>query len=113
MSANHLVYLELPSSDVQALKKFYGELFGWTFQDWGDDYAALEGAGLDGGINADPETRTRAPLPIIKTSDIEQMQEKVQATGATITVPVFSYPGGRRFHFLDPAGNEMAVLQTS
>ena len=113
MPANHIVYLELPASDVQVLKSFYGSLFGWTFQDWGADYAAVEGASLDGGINADPASRTKAPLPIIETSDIEGMQRKVQAAGATVTVPIFAYPGGRRFHFLDPAGNEMAVLQAS
>ena len=113
MSENKIAYLELPSTDVPALKSFYGQLFGWTFQDYGDDYAAIEGAGVDGGFNGDPATKPKAPLAIIETADIAAMLERVEQAGGTITMPVFTYPGGQRFHFLDPSGNELAVLQNA
>ena len=111
MAKNKLAYLELPATDVAALKQFYGTLFGWTFQDFGEDYAAFSEAGLDGGFNAEDISRTKAPLAVIETDQIERMQDRVRAEGGRITVPVFAYPGGRRFHFADPNGNELAVMQ--
>ncbi|MFT4114282.1 VOC family protein [Silvibacterium sp.] len=111
MSKNPIVYLELPSTDVAELKRFYGSLFAWTFQDYGEDYAALEGAGLDGGFNADAASRPKAPLAILESKELEVTLERVKAAGGEITVPIFAYPGGRRFHFRDPQGNELAVLQ--
>ncbi len=104
-------YFELPAVDVPAMKQFYGALFGWNFQDWGEDYTAFSEAGLEGGINADPEHKTKAPLAIVQTDDIEAMEAKVQESGGRITRSVFQYPGGRRFHFTDPSGNELAVMQ--
>ncbi len=111
MSKNKIAYLELPTSDVAAQKLFYGQLFGWTFQDYGEDYAAFSEAGLDGGFNGDPEQKTKAPLAVIETTEIEAMEAKVREAGGKITLPIFAYPGGRRFHFLDPSGNELAVMQ--
>ena len=111
MAKNQLSYLELPATDVAALKQFYGTLFGWTFQDFGADYAAFSEAGLDGGLNADTSSRPRAPLAIIETDGIERLQERVPAEGGAVTMPIFAYPGGRRFHFTDPNGNELAVMQ--
>ena len=113
MPINQIAYLELPSIDIATLKQFYAEIFGWTFQDYGPDYAAVEGAGLDGGFNADPSHKTRTPLAIIETNEIEAMEQKIRDAGGTITLPIFAYPGGRRFHFLDPQGNELAVMQVS
>ena len=111
MAENKIAYLELPSNNVPALKAFYGQLFGWTFQDFGDDYAAIVGAGMDGGFNGDPGSKPKVPLAIIETTDIEDMLKRVQESGGTITMPTFTYPGGQRFHFVDPSGNELAVLQ--
>jgi predicted enzyme related to lactoylglutathione lyase len=111
MAKTPIVYLELPSSDVAASKQFYGSLFGWTFEDWGPDYAAFSDAGLAGGLNGAPDQRTKAPLAVLDTDDLEAMLTKVEAAGGTITLPIFSFPGGRRFHFTDPAGNELAVMQ--
>jgi hypothetical protein len=108
-----IVYLELPSNDVAASKQFYGSLFGWSFEDWGPDYAAFSDSGLAGGLNGDPGQRTKAPLAVLDTDDLEAMLAKVVAAGGTITLPIFSFPGGRRFHFTDPAGNELAVMQRS
>ncbi|MCL2660835.1 MAG: VOC family protein [Acidobacteriaceae bacterium] len=112
MAVNRIAYFELPSTDVSALKTFYGKLFGWTFQDWGADYAAVEDGGINGGFNADPASKTGAPMVLIETSDIETAHKRVQEAGGTITMPIFAYPGGRRFHFRDPSGNELAVFQS-
>ncbi|GGG89708.1 VOC family protein [Silvibacterium dinghuense] len=111
MSQNPIVYLELPSTNLTELKHFYGSLFGWSFQDWGGDYATMHGSGLEGGLNGHAGSRTKAPLAILETKELEVMQDRVKAAGGEITVPIFAYPGGRRFHFRDPQGNELAVLQ--
>jgi predicted enzyme related to lactoylglutathione lyase len=111
MPKSPIVYLELPCGDVAAGKKFYGSLFGWSFQDYGPDYASFSDSGLDGGLNGSDEGRTGAPLAVIDCDDIAAMAERVVATGGTITMPIFAFPGGRRFHFTDPSGNELAVMQ--
>ncbi|MEO7026478.1 MAG: VOC family protein [Caulobacteraceae bacterium] len=101
-------YIEFPGGDLTAVKAFYGAAFGWSFTDYGPTYAAFEGEGTDGGFDADaggPKT----PLVILYAADLEAMEAKVRAAGAPITRPVFSFPGGRRFHFRDPAGTELAV----
>ena len=102
-----LDYLELPGGDLPASKAFYGAAFGWRFLDYGPEYAAFE-AGLDGGFDAQADA-TRTPLPVLFASDLEAMLAKVEAAGGVIVKPVFAFPGGRRFHFRDPAGNELAV----
>ena len=111
MPSNQLSYLELPATNVASLKKFYGTLFGWTFEDYGNDYATVHGSGLEAGFNGDPESRSKTPLPMIQTTEIGVMEARVREAGGTITMPMFAYPGGRRFHFVDPHGNEMAVMQ--
>ena len=111
MSKNQLAYLELPSANVATLKDFYGTLFGWTFEDFGEDYVAVHGTGLEAGFNGDPASKSKALLPMIETTEIQAMEAKVRDAGGTITMPTFAYPGGRRFHFMDPDGNELAVMQ--
>jgi predicted enzyme related to lactoylglutathione lyase len=113
MPKSPIVYLELPSNDVAACKQFYHSLFAWSFRDFGPDYAAFSGSGLDGGLNgASPaEGRTKFPLAVIDTNDLEAMEKRIVAVGGRITLPIFSFPGGRRFHFTDPSGNELAVMQ--
>ena len=111
MQKNHITYLELPAADVAGLKQFYGGLFGWSFQDFGDDYAAFDGAGLEGGFNGDSASKPAKVLAIIETYEIEAMEQNVRAAGGTITLATFAFPGGRRFHFTDPSGNELAVMQ--
>ena len=104
-----LAYLELNGGDMAATKAFYGSVFGWTFTDYGPDYAAFD-EGLDGGFQSDLQHALPAPLPVIFATDLEAMLTKVQAAGATIVRPIFPFPGGRRFHFTDPAGSELAVV---
>ncbi len=101
-----LDYLELPGGEMGETKTFYAEAFGWRFTDYGPSYAAFE-EGLDGGFDAD--TESRSPLPILYAHDLEAMQARVEAAGGRVVKPIFSFPGGRRFHFTDPAGNELAV----
>ena len=102
-----LDYLELPGGDLPASKAFYGAAFGWRFLDYGPAYAAFD-EGLDGGFDAQSDA-TRTPLPVLFATDLEAMLARVEAAGGTIVKPVFAFPGGRRFHFRDPAGNELAV----
>jgi predicted enzyme related to lactoylglutathione lyase len=101
-------YLELPAGDVPAIKEFYSKAFGWSFQDYGPTYAAFD-EGLDGGFDGDPAERSKAPLPVLYATDLEAMLTRVEAAGAVILKPIYAFPGGRRFHFRDPAGTEMAV----
>ena len=106
-SDGKLDYLELPSTGLPETKAFYSAAFGWSFQDYGPTYAAFD-QGLDGGFDADPE-RPAAPLPVLYATDLEGMASKVEAAGGVIVKPIFAFPGGRRFHFRDPSGNELAV----
>lgn len=99
-------YVELPGGDLPVTKSFYARTFGWEFTDYGQSYAAFD-EGLDGGFDAD--TKAEKPLVILYADDLEAALAKVTANGGRITVPIFEFPGGRRFHFQDPAGNEMAV----
>ncbi len=111
-----IAYVEFPSHDVAVSKDFYGSLFGWTFDDYGPDYAAFSDAdaGVAGGFNGGSgEDRTKAPLVVLEVSDLEAMFKKIEPAGGTITLPIFSFPGGRRFHFTDPSGQELAVMQAS
>ena len=103
-----LDYLEMPAGDTAAVKAFYGAAFGWTFQDYGPTYAAFD-EGLSGGFQADADEAPAAPLPVLYAQDLQAMAERVEAAGGTIVKPIFDFPGGRRFHFRDPAGNELAA----
>lgn len=99
-------YVEFPGQDLAATKAFYSAAFGWKFTDYGPGYTAFE-EGADGGFNAE-DGRTK-PLVILYAHDLEAMLAKVEAAGGTITREILSFPGGRRFHFRDPAGNELGV----
>ena len=105
-------YIEMPGGDLPATKAFYGQAFGWTFTDYGPDYVAFDAAssGLDGGFARPDAEPTKQPIPILYANDLEAMLTKVIAAGGEIIRPIFSFPGGRRFHFRDPSGNELAVF---
>lgn len=105
-------YIEWPAGDLPATKAFYTAAFGWTFVDYGADYVAFEGQGADGGFFR-PEAESPKPLVVLYAHDLEAMLDKVTAAGGVITAPIFSFPGGRRFHFTDPGGNELAVWSTT
>ena len=107
---NTINYVEFPSTNVQQSKKFYGELFGWKFTEWGPEYVSFEGAGIDGGFDG-----TRKPshalgvLVVLHSENLEATEEQVKNAGGQIVVPIFEFPGGRRFHFKDLCGNELAI----
>lgn len=94
------------------MKTFYGGVFGWTFTDYGPAYAAFHGAGVEGGFDADGGARgpsDQGALVVLCSDDLPASLKAVKAAGANISVPIFEFPGGKRFHFIDPAGNELAV----
>lgn len=104
-----LDYLELPATDIPATKRFYSAVFGWTFTDYGPDYTAFDAAGRDGGFNAGRKVvPADGPLVVLYANDLDAMEKKVHAAGAKI-VSREEFTGGRRFHFRDPNGNEIAV----
>ena len=104
-----LDYLEMPASGgtLDSVKAFYSAAFSWTFTDYGPTYAAYS-EGLDGGFDAEREALGK-PLPVLYSEDLEETLAAVESAGGRIVKPIFSFPGGRRFHFSDPAGNELAV----
>ena len=108
-----LNYVELPVQDAGSAKAFFGAAFGWAFTDFGPTYAATMGDGTDIGLQGDRAEWTSAPLPVIEVDDLEAVEAAVTAAGGTITQPIFAFPGGRRFHFREPNGNELAAMQRS
>lgn len=114
--SNHekIDYLEYPSSNLAATKLFFETAFNWTFTDYGPQYTAFEGQGLHGGggfYQADLSNRPSngAALAVFYSEDLLATQAKIEAAGGEIVKPIFSFPGGRRFHFREPSGNEFAV----
>lgn len=104
-----LDYIELPGSDIPATKTFYASVFGWSFIDYGPDYVAFEADGRTGGFNAERKVvASGGPLVVLYANDLDAMEAKVRAAGAQI-VSRETFEGGRRFHFRDPNGNEIAV----
>lgn len=106
-----LNYLELPVRDVAAAKTFYAAAFGRAFTDFGPGYAATMTGDTDVGLNGDPDESTTQPLPVIQVDDLDATLAEVEAAGGVVTAPIFAFPGGRRFHFRDPAGHELAAMQ--
>jgi hypothetical protein len=104
-------YVELPVADTARSKAFYAGAFGWDFTDFGPDYAATMSGDTDIGLNGDREQATAVLLPVIDVPDLEAALEQVRAAGGAITQPIFAFPGGRRFHFRDPDGHEIGVVQ--
>jgi uncharacterized protein len=116
-SAEHdrrIDYIEFPAVDLPATKRFYQQVFGWKFTDYGPDYAAFEDGRLDGGFHVGDGARKTpgvgsGTLAVLFAVDLADTEARVRRAGGTIVTPPFSFPGGRRFHFTDPSGNELAV----
>jgi len=102
-------YIELPAAGIAATKEFYQQVFGWRFTDYGLDYTSFEDGRLAGGFSNSEEAARRGVLVVIYAKDLEETERQVRAAGGRIVKETFSFPGGRRFHFTDPAGNELAV----
>lgn len=107
---NRIDYVEIPVSDLAKTRDFFTALFGWSFQEWGEEYMSFNDGRLDGGFRHAAEP---APSPgvllVFFSDDLERDVERVKDLGGTISQDIFSFPGGRRFHFVDPAGNEYAM----
>jgi predicted enzyme related to lactoylglutathione lyase len=101
-------YIEFGASDIAATKRFYTACFGWKFTDYGPDYVAFEDGRLTGGFTTESKPG-RGPLVVLYANDLEKIFADVKQAGGRIEREIFSFPGGRRFHFLDPNANELAV----
>ena len=113
MPTHHAIdYIEISVTDVAAAKRFYGAAFGWRFNDYGPGYAGILGQGSDaevGGFAQVDEVRAGGPLVVLYSNELEETVTAVERAGGRIAKSIFAFPGGRRFHFCDPAGNELAV----
>ena len=107
-----LNYIELPVREIGPSKAFYERAFGWALTGFGPTYAATLSGDTDIGLQADAAEGTKAPLPVIDVEDLEAALRAVEDAGGTIVRPIFTFPGGRRFHFLDPSGNELAAVKS-
>lgn len=102
-------YVEFVAPDLEAAKKFYAAAFGWRFTDFGPDYTSFADGRLSGGFRRGEKAAATNPLIVIFARDLESAETKVRAAGGAITVATHTFPGGRRFHFTDPNGIELAV----
>ena len=102
-------YIEFPATDVAKTKVFYERVFGWKFTDYGPDYTSFEDGRIAGGFSKEGKAVRGGPLVVLYASDLAATEKKVLDAGGVITKDAFPFPGGRRFHFADPSGNELAV----
>src|ERR1700761_491138 len=107
---NKICFVELPAASTGPAKKFYADAFGFAMTDFGATYACTMTGEVDLGLQADSAEATRAPLPVILVESVDAALVLVQQAGGVISKAVFSFPGGRRFHFRDPSGNELAAM---
>ena len=110
MAGGRIDYVELPSATAHELTRgFYAKAFGWDFTNYGPTYSATNNGTTDLGLQGDPSDALSAPLPVVRVDDLEAVFDAVIGAGGVIAKPIFSFPGGRRFHFIDPSGSELAV----
>lgn len=109
MTNNHINYIELQASNLEDIKTFYSTCFGWTFTDYGPDYVAFSDSGLQGGFEKTDKEVVNGALVILYHEKLEEIKNKIIESGGKITKNIFNFPGGKRFHFLDPSGNELAI----
>ena len=102
-------YIEFPVLDLDEVKRFYGSVFGWSFTDFGPEYTSFADGRLTGGFFKSETVQPGGPLVVIYTLDLESLAKTVAANGGTIVKETFEFPGGKRFHFRDPSGYELAV----
>ncbi len=102
-------YVEFPATNIEATKRFYNSVFGWKFADYGPDYTSFHDGRLSGGFRKEKKIKSAGPLIVLYSSDLDAIQRRIMLADGKITKPTFEFPGGRRFHFEDPNGNELAV----
>lgn len=106
---NHINYVEFKAKDLKKIKSFYFNSFNWTFTDYGPTYTAFSDSGLEGGFEKTEDEIVNGALIVLYHKDLDLIKGKIIESGGIISKDIFSFPGGRRFHFIDPAGNELAV----
>ena len=109
MKNNYIDYIEFKATDLKAVKEFYHQCFGWEFTDYGPEYCSFSNSGVSGGFQLVSEPPCDGVLVVLYHQDLEAIREQVREAGGKITEDIFSFPGGRRFHFRGPGGNELAV----
>ena len=102
-------YLEFPCTDIGTTQRFYSEIFGWKFEDYGPEYTSFHDGRLSGGFTTGKAVSTGGLLAVIYSTGLEDLERKITGAGGVIVKSAFDFPGGRRFHFADPSGNELAV----
>jgi predicted enzyme related to lactoylglutathione lyase len=113
-SENRIDYIEIPVTDLPKARAFLETMFGWKFQEWGDEYFGFNDGSLNGGLRqANEPTPANGVLLILYSEDLERDVVRVQDLGGTISQEIFPFPGGRRFHFIDPVGTEFAIWSDS
>ncbi len=106
---NHISYIEFKAKDLEKTKKFYSACFQWSFTDYGEWYVSFSESGLYGGFEKTENDIVNGALVVLYHKDLKLIKSKIISAGGNITKDIFSFPGGRRFHFTDPSGNELAV----
>lgn len=109
MMHTHINYVEFKTHNLKKTKQFYSKCFGWVFTDYGDTYVAFSESGLEGGFEQTEEKITNGALVVLYHENLETIKDKIIKAKGIITTDIFSFPGGSRFHFTDPSGNELAV----
>ncbi len=109
MNKVHIDYVEFKAHDLEKIKNFYQQLFGWEFTDYGPTYTSFSESGLAGGFEKTEEKISNGALVVLYHSNLELLKAEIVNSGGVISQDIFSFPGGRRFHFTDPSGNELAV----
>jgi predicted enzyme related to lactoylglutathione lyase len=105
-------YVEFPATNIEATKAFFTGVFGWEFEDYGPDYAAFSNQGIDGGFfrsELSSSTDSGSALVVLYSDSLESLQSRIEKAGGIIVRSIFEFPGGHRFHFTEPSGNELAV----
>lgn len=109
MQQVHINYIEFKANDLEVIKSFYSTCFGWKFTDYGPNYTSFENSGIAGGFEKTDLLIQQGVLVVLQHANLELIKAKIVAQKGTITQEIFSFPGGKRFQFLDPSGNELAV----
>ena len=102
-------YIEFRTKDIEETKRFYSEVFAWEFTDYGPDYTSFSDGRLTGGFSVAPQVQAGGPLVVLYSTNLSEIEARIGEGGGQIVRPIFEFPGGRRFHFTDPSGNELAV----
>ncbi len=106
---NHISYIEFKANDLEKIKEFYNKSFDWTFTDYGPTYTTFSDSGLEGGFEKTENEIINGALVVLYHNNLDLIKNKIIKLGGEISKDIFSFPGGRRFHFIDPSGNELAV----